>query len=142
MCRTGRYTPHTPDTMKPIRRCRSTRQRSFVWFELVATSQSADVHLFLCQVEWLWKLMSELGDEERSLLLRFATGSSRAPPSGFRSMSPRFNITAVEYSQNATLPRAATCFSQLKLPRYPTEALLRKNVMIAIRHGTEGFSFL
>jgi E3 ubiquitin-protein ligase HUWE1 len=94
------------------------------------------------QIEWLWKLISELGPEERSLLLRFATGSSRTPPSGFRGMTPRFNVTAVEYDEKAALPRAATCFSMLKLPRYPTEALLRKNVMIAIRHGTEGFSFL
>ena len=39
------------------------------------------------------------------------------------------------------LPTAATCFNQLRLPEYPSEAVLQHRVATALRHGVEGFSF-
>jgi ubiquitin-protein ligase E3 C len=61
---------------------------------------------------------------------------------GFRSLKPSFTITKTEFSPNKSLPTAATCFNILKLPDYKEKELFRKNVMIAILHGSEGFSFL
>ena len=39
------------------------------------------------------------------------------------------------------LPTAATCFNQLRLPEYPSEAVLQHRVATALRHGVEGFGF-
>ena len=39
------------------------------------------------------------------------------------------------------LPTAATCFNVLRLPEYPSEAILQHRVATALRHGVEGFGF-
>ena len=39
------------------------------------------------------------------------------------------------------LPTAATCFNTLRLPEYPSEAILQHRVATALRHGVEGFGF-
>ena len=39
------------------------------------------------------------------------------------------------------LPTAATCFNQLRLPEYPSEAILQHRIATALRHGVEGFGF-
>ena len=41
-----------------------------------------------------------------------------------------------------SLPTAATCFNQLKLPQYETFEDLEAKVLVAIRHGCEGFQFV
>ena len=37
-------------------------------------------------VIWFWKLVGSLKEEEKALLLKFATGSPRAPAGGFASL--------------------------------------------------------
>ena len=39
------------------------------------------------------------------------------------------------------IPQASTCFNLLKLSNYDTEKQLREKLLIATRHGAEGFSF-
>jgi len=92
-------------------------------------------------MKWFWKLVADLTDTERGLLLRFCTGCSRVPMGGFQQLKPQFNISIIPYCEDTSLPTAATCFNLLKLPKYPSERSLRKNVLIAITYGSEGFSF-
>ena len=37
-------------------------------------------------VVWFWKLVHSLKEEEKALLLKFATGSPRAPAGGFSTL--------------------------------------------------------
>ncbi|CBJ30487.1 HECT domain and ankyrin repeat containing, E3 ubiquitin protein ligase 1 [Ectocarpus siliculosus] len=91
---------------------------------------------------WFWNVVRSLTKEERSLLLQFATGCSRLPAGGFRGLAPRtFTVAMIDYDPERPLPMAATCFYMLKLPRYPDLYSLRKNLLVAIRHGAAGFEF-
>jgi len=90
---------------------------------------------------WLWKLMESLSQEKKALFLQFSTGCSRLPPGGFAVLNPKFCIYVIDGSSSQRLPTAATCFHQLKLPNYKEEKDLKKMVMTAILHGSEGFSF-
>jgi hypothetical protein len=69
-------------------------------------------------LDWYWKFLHSLSQEERGLLFRFCTGSSRLPPTGFSGLIPQFSISIVFYDKKKALPTAATCFNHLKLPRY------------------------
>ncbi len=110
------------------------------------SSSNSDSSFLLSQesriIHWFWKLVDDLTKSEKCLLLRFCTGCSRVPIGGFSSFKPPFTITINPiYSMKSSLPTASTCFNLLKLPYYPNEHLLRKNILIAITYGSEGFSF-
>ena len=92
--------------------------------------------------EWFWNYLEQLSQDDKALLLKFVTGSTAIPINGFKLLKPPFKVTIVPYIASESLPRAATCFNTLKLPRYPEKYLLEKNLMIAMRFGSEGFSFL
>ena len=112
------------------------------------------------QVRWLWRLVHSFTPDERTLLLKFATGSSRMPVGGFANLrgfgsdSSPFTVqrTPLSFSSGGgggasgrvgayCLPTAATCFNTLRLPEYPTYEALEEAVTIALRHGVEGFAF-
>ena len=60
------------------------------------------------QIRWLWRLVSRFSPEERTLLLKFVTGSSRMPVGGFaalRGMAGRVRFTSCVPAERA---RAAT----------------------------------
>ena len=92
-------------------------------------------------IGWLWRLIREMSEVERAQLLSFCTGSTRLPVGGFSALEPTFTVYLVKYYPSSSLPTASTCFNMLKLPEYPTEAILRKNVYTAILYGSAGFSF-
>ena len=46
-------------------------------------------------VIWFWKLVDSLKEEEKALLLKFATGSPRAPAGGFASLQVGLIMTAI-----------------------------------------------
>ena len=50
----------------------------------------------------------------------------------------RFSIHKA-YGGDNSLPSAHTCFNQLDLPEYSSEANLRSKLVMAIREGGEGF---
>lgn len=113
------------------------------------------------QIRWLWRLVSRFSPEERTLLLKFVTGSSRMPVGGFAALrgmagTRLFNVMrvpaerapghgedgAASGNQGAyALPTSATCFNTLRLPEYPTYDVLEQQVTTALRHGVEGFAF-
>ena len=96
-------------------------------------------------IGWFWDLVVSLTEKERAQLLLFATGTTGVPAGGFSQLRglggacTRFTITRKDAPD--ALPSASTCFNQLKLPPYTSPDTLRQKVLIAVRHGSEGFSF-
>ncbi|TPX30350.1 hypothetical protein SmJEL517_g06073 [Synchytrium microbalum] len=94
---------------------------------------------------WFWTIVDELSQDERSLLLKFATGSSR-PPASVAQMESMggdsgFVIMLLVHEKGNKLPTASTCFNTLKIPAYTSLAQFREKLLIAIRHGSTGFAF-
>lgn len=63
------------------------------------------------------------------------------PGSTLPTTGQREQVVILDYDPLRPLPMAATCFYMLKLPRYPDSFTLKKNLLIAIRHGASGFEF-
>lgn len=110
------------------------------------------------QIKWFWRLVERFTPDERTLLLKFVTGSSRMPTGGFGSLQyhQRFTVMQVPAERSTrgrgsgdanhagtmyALPTSATCFNTLRLPAYPTFDDLEQQVTTALRHGCEGFAF-
>eukprot|EP00051_Salpingoeca_urceolata_P011518 m.142867 g.142867 ORF g.142867 m.142867 type:complete len:1142 (-) comp17149_c0_seq5:93-3518(-) len=95
-------------------------------------------------VKWFWKLVRSMTAQERVLLLQFATGSSSLPLGGFNELQGLHGPAPFQLCHkidSSELPTASTCFNMLKLPRYESESELRRKVLIAVRYGSQGFSF-
>ena len=85
---------------------------------------------------WFETCVRSFTAEERQLLLRFMSGSSRL--SADRQLVV---LLLCEYDHNNRLPRAASCFSMLKLPSYVSYQDLRTNLLIAVRYGSSGYEY-
>lgn len=82
--------------------------------------------------------MQELSSQDLALLLQFITGTSSVPAGGFQ-VSP---LKIVNHPGDAErLPTAHACFNQLDLPKYTAKWKLREKLLLAVRHGSEGFAF-
>ena len=97
-------------------------------------------------VQWFWMCVRKMSREERALLLKLATGSSRVPPTGFASLQglsgPQlFTVMRVE-AESDRLPTSSTCFNTLKLPAYTSYAQLEQKLLAAVRFGAGGFDFV
>ncbi len=79
--------------------------------------------------------MRTLDETEKRLLLKFWTGSDRAPIDGLASMEFKISRIGVDSEQ---LPTAHTCFNQLLLPDYATAEKLAMKLKYAIQNS-EGF---
>ena len=80
-----------------------------------------------------WKVVEDLDDSDKKLLLKFITACERPPSLGFSDMQPPFSIQRVECDDNSRLPTASTCFNVLKLPNYSSKEKLREKLIVAIR---------
>ena len=82
--------------------------------------------------------MRAMAAEERAALLHFCTGSVRAPALGFASLmgyhgqQHRFTLQGLPFEDAGRLPTAATCFNTLRLPPYPSAAVLREKLRLAV----------
>lgn len=91
-----------------------------------------------------WKILSELSQDELSLLILFVTGTPRLPVEGFSSLKTtrgdpaRFTIEPVPYYAGV-LPRAHTCFNRLDLPAYEDIEEMRKCLVNVLANHTFGF---
>eukprot|EP00916_Digyalum_oweni_P018571 GHVL01031084.1.p1 GENE.GHVL01031084.1~~GHVL01031084.1.p1 ORF type:complete len:415 (+),score=40.77 GHVL01031084.1:378-1622(+) len=97
-------------------------------------------------VIWFWDVVeNEFNAEERARLLQFATGTSRVPVEGFKSLESnrgqqsQFTLQPVEWSDVAPLPRAHTCFNRLDVPKYRSRRELLKYVSASIQMEITGF---
>jgi len=61
-------------------------------------------------VQWFWEVFRDVTREERSLILKFCTGTSRVPLDGFQ---PLFTLTFFKDGNESGLPNSHTCFNQL-----------------------------
>jgi ubiquitin-protein ligase E3 C len=85
-----------------------------------------------------WTLVSSFSEQDKALLLRFATSCSRPPPLGFKQLEPKFTIQRVPIigkESDAQLPSSSTCFNILKLPDFKSESVMRDKLLTALRSG-------
>ena len=68
--------------------------------------------------------MESLSHEERSNVLKFASGRMRLP----------VNVKIEWGNGSDRLPRAATCYQKIYLPRYSTFEKMREKLIIAIHN--------
>jgi ankyrin repeat protein len=95
-------------------------------------------------IVWFWRLVRSLKEEEKALLLKFATGSPCVPAGGFKNLLGLGGLTMFHIQEMEgvnKIPHASTCFNTLKLSSYSSEQDLRDKTLIAIRFGCEGFEF-
>eukprot|EP01006_Ploeotia_vitrea_P020403 TRINITY_DN52679_c0_g1_i1.p1 TRINITY_DN52679_c0_g1~~TRINITY_DN52679_c0_g1_i1.p1 ORF type:complete len:1139 (+),score=98.86 TRINITY_DN52679_c0_g1_i1:22-3438(+) len=84
-------------------------------------------------IKWFWNVTKSLSERDQRRLLAFCTGSDRVPTAGLQQL--RFMIVR-KGGDSATLPVAHTCFNQLDLPDYKSEAKLKAKLLLAIQHCT------
>jgi E3 ubiquitin-protein ligase HUWE1 len=95
------------------------------------------------QIRWFWNVLRGFTAEDLALFLQFVTGTSKVPLDGFASLQgmrgvQKFNI---HKAPRGGLPTAHTCFNQLDLPEYDSEAQLSESLLTAIRECSVGFGF-
>uniref|UniRef100_A0A9J8CIV4 HECT-type E3 ubiquitin transferase n=1 Tax=Cyprinus carpio carpio TaxID=630221 RepID=A0A9J8CIV4_CYPCA len=83
-------------------------------------------------IGWLWQSLEEFTNEERVLFLRFVSGRSRLP-SNLADITQKFQIIKVDRPVNG-LPTAQTCFFQLRLPPYTSQAILAERLRYSIHN--------
>ena len=83
-----------------------------------------------------WGVVGGLSPSDRAALLRFTTSCERAPPTGFGQLDPPFTLQHASSGGPTALPTASTCFHVLRLPAYPSAAVLREKLLLAIHSGT------
>ncbi|TSK72182.1 putative E3 ubiquitin-protein ligase HERC1 [Bagarius yarrelli] len=83
-------------------------------------------------IVWLWQSLEEFTNEERVLFLRFVSGRSRLP-SNPADIMQKFQIIKVDRPVNG-LPTAQTCFFQLRLPPYTSQAVLAERLRYSIHN--------
>ena len=81
--------------------------------------------------------MKELTNKDRALFLRFTWGRSRLPKVTNEWPRP-FKLCHKENSDEM-LPVAHTCFFQLDLPEYSSDAIMRERLLVAIHFGAGEF---
>lgn len=89
-----------------------------------------------------WRVVAGFTAEEQRLLLKFVTGTRRAPLGGFANLTPPLVVYKVDCDASPLarlggadverLPTASTCFSLLKLPNYRRASTMRKKLLYAI----------
>lgn len=90
--------------------------------------------------EWFWDIVEkDLDDDQRCMLLHFATGSSRLPPGGLEDLQPIFTIS-INPGSSDRLPVAHTCSNQLVIQEYTSREQLREKLMMAL--SAKGFEFV
>mmetsp|Transcript_22241 Transcript_22241/g.30334 ORF Transcript_22241/g.30334 Transcript_22241/m.30334 type:complete len:882 (-) Transcript_22241:649-3294(-) len=82
-----------------------------------------------------WQVVHSFSDEEKRQLLKFATGSDRAPINGLASLT---FVISRNGGDSDRLPTSHTCFNHLLLPEYSSVEKLEEKLRTAINQA-EGF---
>jgi len=96
-------------------------------------------------IESFWNTLKSFNKEEKTLFLKFVTGSNKVPLGGFALLQgtsegvQQFSIHRA-YDTNQ-LPTAHTCFNQLDLPPYESIDILKQKLLFAVKECYEGFGF-
>lgn len=111
------------------------------------TGYSADTPV----IQWFWDFVESMTEQQRVQLLQFVTGSSRVPFGGFSQLSSGgstqlFTISRQPCMEGSSvsipLPTASTCINLLRLPEYPTHAILEDRLLTALRCGSQGYGMV
>jgi len=86
-------------------------------------------------IKMFWEVMESFSNDERQLLLRFVWGRSRLPLASV-DFDQKFIIMSTSHNADTNLPVSHTCFFQLKLPKYSSQAVMRSKLLYAITEGT------
>ena len=85
--------------------------------------------------------LDKIGQRE---FLIFATGTSRLPIGGFKSLSPKLTIVKKVFDKSELpddyLPTVMTCQNNIKLPEYSSYEIFESKMLIAMKEGTKEFS--
>ena len=95
-------------------------------------------------IQHFWSILRRFSREEKALFVQFVTGSAKVPLDGFAALRGSEGVqrmSIVKAYDTALLPTAHTCFNQLDLPAYGEEEVMRERLLVAVRHGSEGFGF-
>lgn len=97
------------------------------------------------QINWFWRCVSKMDQEDLARLVMFVTGTSKVPLEGFSQLQgmngvQKFQIHRVS-GNTMRLPSAHTCFNQLDLPEYSSADVLSERLLRAIRECSVGFGF-
>lgn len=97
------------------------------------------------QVNWFWRCVSTMDQEDLARLVMFVTGTSKVPLEGFAQLQgmngvQKFQIHRIG-GDSMRLPSAHTCFNQLDLPEYSTADILSERLLRAVRECSVGFGF-
>ncbi|CDY21280.1 BnaC03g29640D [Brassica napus] len=79
------------------------------------------------QIDWFWKILRKMTEEERRSVLFFWTSNKFIPLEGFRGLSSKLYIYRL-HEANDRLPTSHTCFYRLCLPKYPTMGLMEQRL--------------
>jgi hypothetical protein len=83
-----------------------------------------------------FEIVAEMTSYQRSLLLKFITGSPKLPVGGIAGIEIVPRGADIEALQSAS-----TCNKALKLPPYPSKDVIRKKLLTAIHEGNDYFGF-
>jgi len=86
-------------------------------------------------VKWLWEIVNEFSMEHKKLLLKFFTGSDRAPIGGLGNLKCVIQRNGTDDNK---LPTSHTCFNTLLLPEASSKESLTQRLKLAIMNA-EGF---
>eukprot|EP00126_Sphaerothecum_destruens_P006036 Sdes_comp19182_c0_seq1m9991 len=89
-------------------------------------------------IRYFWEVVHSFTEEQKKLLLFFATGSDRVPIGGLSKLS---FVIAKNGPDSDRLPTAHTCFNVLLLSDYSSKEKLRGKLLSAIQNA-EGFGMI
>jgi hypothetical protein len=84
-------------------------------------------------IQFFWNVLRAFEMADQRAFLRFAWARSRLPLES-ASFRQKFKIQADPNSKDGSLPTSHTCFFQLALPAYSSEAVMRKQLLYAVRN--------
>ncbi|XP_010433264.1 PREDICTED: E3 ubiquitin-protein ligase UPL5-like [Camelina sativa] len=91
------------------------------------------------QIDWFWKILKKMTEEEQRNILFFWTSNKFVPVEGFRGLSSKLYIYRL-YEANDRLPMSHTCFYRLCIPKYPSISLMEQRLrLIAQDHVSSSF---
>ncbi|XP_039167339.1 E3 ubiquitin-protein ligase UPL5 [Eucalyptus grandis] len=81
------------------------------------------------QIDWFWKIVSEMSPQQKKNILFFWTSVKYLPVEGFRGLASRLYIFK-SMEDISHLPSSHTCFHRLCFPPYPSMTIMEQRLSI------------
>ena len=95
------------------------------------------------QISMLFEIITEFDIQQKSLFLKFITGSEKLPIGGLASLQPQLTIAkrvdTYENNPDDSLPSVMTCTNYFKLPPYSNKEIMKEKIIKAITEGQGSF---